>query len=64
MLGVELVDRRGPAGALIEPLVVACWDGALMLDRVQPEGKPAMAAQAWSNGAQPRIGEQFGAAPS
>lgn len=61
VLGVEIDERNGPAGSLIEPLVVACWQGALMLDRVQPEGKPAMAAQAWANGAQPRVGEQFGA---
>jgi len=61
VLAVEPSDRRGPAGALIEPLVVACWEGALELDRVQPEGKPAMSASAWANGAQPRIGEQFGA---
>jgi len=64
VLGVEVDERHGPAGALIEPLVVACWQGALVLDRVQPEGKPAMAAQAWANGAQPRVGEQLGAAPS
>ena len=64
VLAVEPVDRRGAAGSLIEPLVVACWDGALELDRVQPEGKPAMSARAWANGAQPHIGEQFGAASS
>jgi len=64
VLAVEPVDRRGAAGSLIEPLVVACWDGALELDRVQPEGKPAMSARAWANGAQPRIGEQFGATSS
>ena len=64
VLGVEVDDRNGPAGSLIETLVVACWQGALVLDRVQPEGKPVMAALAWANGAQPRVGEQFGTAPS
>jgi len=60
VLAAQLDDRRGPAGSLIAPLVIACWDGALELDRVQPEGKPAMSASAWANGAQPRLGEQFG----
>jgi len=64
VLAVELDDRSGPAGALIAPLAVACWDAALVLERVQPEGKPEMAAHAWANGAQPRLGEQFGAASS
>ena len=64
VLSLELDDRRGPAGSLIEPTVVACWEGSVELDRVQPEGKPAMAARAWANGAQPRVGEQLGAASS
>ena len=60
VLGVELDERTGAAGTLIDPLTVGCWDGSLVLDRVQPEGKPAMAAQAWANGTHPRSGEQFG----
>jgi methionyl-tRNA formyltransferase len=64
VLRVEFDERHAAAGALIDPLVVACWDAAVVLDRVQPEGKPAMAAQAWANGAQPHSGEQMGAAAS
>ena len=42
------------------PLTVGCGAGCLVLDRVQPEGKPAMDATAWANGAHPRDGERFG----
>jgi methionyl-tRNA formyltransferase len=55
---VETVDAV--AGVYIGDLVVGCGQGSLQLDRVQPEGKPAMAAAAWANGAQPRLGELFG----
>ena len=46
----------GVDGALIGALlpgdqpVVACGHGALALDRVQPEGRPVMAADAWRRG--------------
>lgn len=51
-----------PAGTFIDPLTVACWRSAVVLDRVQPEGKPAMPAQAWANGARPLVGERLGVA--
>jgi methionyl-tRNA formyltransferase len=34
-------------------------DGWLILERVQPEGKAEMSAEAWLNGARPRPGEMF-----
>ncbi|MFM8529658.1 MAG: methionyl-tRNA formyltransferase [Ilumatobacteraceae bacterium] len=37
------VDRDG--------VLVACGDGAVLLSEVQPEGKSAMSAAAWANGA-------------
>jgi methionyl-tRNA formyltransferase len=61
VLGARVDDRSGVAGTFLDPLTVACWQGALVLDRVQPEGKPAMSATAWTNGAHPVIGEAVGA---
>jgi len=41
-----------PVGALLpgELPCVACGRGALALEVVQPEGRPAMAADAWRRG--------------
>jgi methionyl-tRNA formyltransferase len=41
-----------PIGALLPGAVprVACGQGALALDLVQPEGRPPMAADAWRRG--------------
>lgn len=41
-----------PIGSLLPgtPPVVACGRGALVLDTVQPEGRPPMPADAWRNG--------------
>lgn len=46
----------------IDGVVVGCGDGrGLELVEVQPEGKGAMAAAAWRNGAQPKPTERLGA---
>ena len=60
VLGASVVGHSGAAGTFVDSLTVACWQDALALDRVQPEGKPVMAAAAWANGAQPRVGEAIG----
>ena len=60
VLAASVADRSGAAGTFVDPLTVACWQDALALDRVQPEGKPIMTAAAWANGAHPRPGEAIG----
>ena len=42
-------------------LLVATGDGVLELVEVQPEGKTALPAQDWRNGARPQPGERLGA---
>ena len=49
----------GEPGTFIDPVTVACSDGALSLDVVQPEGKARMDALAWAIGARP-TGERLG----
>ncbi len=49
--GLEPGDGPGEPGTLDGPLVTT-GAGRLRLIEVQPEGKPAMAATAWLNGAQ------------
>lgn len=50
----ELVDLGdGP--------VVACGDGAVRLEVVQPEGRARMDGRAWANGHRPALGARFGA---
>lgn len=39
---------------------VTCGHGSLQLIEVQPEGKAAMASDAWTNGARPDAGERLG----
>jgi methionyl-tRNA formyltransferase len=48
------VDKRGA--------VVACGDGAVRLDQVQPTGKARMDGAAFVNGYRPEVGEVFGPA--
>lgn len=60
VLAATVVHRTGVAGTFIDPLTIACWQEAVELDRVQPEGKPVMAAAAWANGARPLLGEAIG----
>ena len=58
---VDSAAAPTPPGA-VAGIVVGCGDGrGLELVEVQPEGKPAMAATAWRNGAQPRPDERLGA---
>ena len=59
VLMAEPTDLAAPAGTFLEPCIVGCGSGALVLVQVQPEGKPVMDAGAWANGARPRRGEQF-----
>ena len=41
----------------LDPVTVACGEGALRLITVQPEGKPRMAAADWLRGARLQKGE-------
>jgi len=50
---ILLVDKQG--------VVVATTSGSLRLVDVQPEGKKVMSGRDWANGAQPAVGEVFGA---
>ncbi|MFR3993142.1 MAG: hypothetical protein ACLTY5_11920 [Angelakisella sp.] len=48
----RLAEGHGKPGELIalDPVTVACGEGALRLITVQPEGKPRMAAADWLRG--------------
>ncbi len=48
------------APGALDGIVVGTADGGLELITVQPEGKAAMAAATWHNGARPRPGETLG----
>jgi methionyl-tRNA formyltransferase len=54
----------GDPGTVLEArkdgVVVACADGAIRLDVVQPEGKPRMDGPAFANGYRPEPGERLG----
>lgn len=61
------VEADGPSGApgqvvALEPTgpVVACGDGHVRLEVVQPEGKPRMDAAAWIHGHRPEVGTRLG----
>ncbi len=55
------VVESGPAPGALEDLVVGAGDGAgLSLVEVRPEGRAAMAADAWARGARPEPGERLG----
>lgn len=61
VLDADPVDA-GPddaPGTLIDPTTVRCGAGALELRRVQPEGRAAMDAAAWANGAR-AVGRRLG----
>ncbi len=59
------VEGDGPAGHVVAGdrggVVVACADGAVRLDEVQPEGRARMDGAAFANGHRPRPGEPLGA---
>jgi methionyl-tRNA formyltransferase len=60
------VPEAGPEGLApgeLDGLDVGTGDGRLRLVDVQPEGRPAMTAQAWANGARPKPGERLGESP-
>lgn len=57
--GRDLATTPAEPGSLEGPLL-ATGDGVLELVTVQPEGKRAMAARDWVNGAQPKPGERLG----
>lgn len=48
------------AGTFVDATTVLARDGRLRLLTVQPEGRPAMDATAWANGARP-VGDRLGA---
>ena len=52
-------DERLPPGAL-RGVVVTTGDGALELQRVQPESRSPMSADAWLRGVRPAVGERLG----
>lgn len=58
----RLAEGRGKPGELLslEPVVVACGEGSLMLVTVQPEGKARMDADAWIRGARLQKGDLLG----
>jgi len=46
-------------GVVAEGPVVRCGEGGLLLERVGPQGRPAMSARDWANGARP-VGRRLG----
>lgn len=54
------VAASGAAPGELDGTVVGTAEGGLELLSVQPEGKAAMAAPAWRNGAHPKPGERLG----
>lgn len=60
----EVVGNDAPPGTVIaasrDGLVVACGNGVVRLDVVQPEGKARMDGAAFVNGYQPQVGETLG----
>jgi methionyl-tRNA formyltransferase len=62
-LGIEAAtvdpDRSGPAGEL-HGTTVTTPEGGLRLVTVKPEGRQAVAADQWINGARPVEGERVG----
>lgn len=63
---VKRARAEGKVGEVISlaPLTVAFTTGALVFEQVQPEGKPAMAGDAWANGQRLRVGESLFLEPS
>ena len=48
----DLFAEQSVIGSLLpgSPPVVACGEGGLALEQVQPEGRPVMGADAWRRG--------------
>lgn len=60
VLGARVDTAPASPARYAEHLRVGCGVASLVLERVQPEGKPAMDAAAWVHGSHPEEGEQFG----
>jgi methionyl-tRNA formyltransferase len=60
VLAAEPVTGASGAPGQLHGVEVACGEDALRLVVVQPEGRPAMSADAWRNGARPGAGEALG----
>jgi len=61
LLRSRVVDEQGAPGQVLRGLVVACGTGAVEITEVQPEGKPAMMADAYLRGARIAPGDFLGA---
>lgn len=62
VLSARVLDARegvSEPGVVVDGPAVACGQGALLLERVGPEGKPPMAADDWARGARP-VGRRLG----
>ncbi|HEX3540624.1 MAG TPA: methionyl-tRNA formyltransferase [Acidimicrobiales bacterium] len=57
---VPIEGRDDLAPGQLDGVVVGTGDGALELMEVHPEGRPAMDARSWVNGARPSLGERLG----
>jgi methionyl-tRNA formyltransferase len=66
---MRAVEGHGAPGAVLEVvknkgLVVACGEGAVLLEEVQPAGKKWMNAWAFAQGYRPTLGEVLGGRPA
>jgi len=61
LLRSRVVEGQGAPGQVLQGLVVACGTGAVEITEVQPEGKPAMTADAYLRGARIAPGDILGA---
>jgi methionyl-tRNA formyltransferase len=62
LFGAQVVERRGTPGAVLAAdgrLVVACGEGSVDLEEVQPAGKDRMPAADWLHGRVVSAGHQF-----
>lgn len=57
-------EGKGGEVLSLAPLTVAFTTGALVFEQVQPEGKSAMAGEAWANGQRLQVGESLFLEPS
>jgi methionyl-tRNA formyltransferase len=60
LLGARAVEGSGAPGRVLSGLTIAAGDGAVELTRVQPEGRPPMAAEDYLRGARLVPGDVFG----
>jgi methionyl-tRNA formyltransferase len=55
-----MAEGSGAPGEVLSGLTVACGTGAVQITEVQPEGKPAMTAEAYLRGARIPAGTVLG----